>query len=101
MYRLKKIIPILLLTSLFNVLILGCGPAVIVKRPPPARTEVKPAKPFRGSVWIKGHWKWSSTAKDYVWVSGHWAKSKPDKTWVEGQWKKRPRGWVWVKGHWR
>ena len=97
MRRLKKIIPIFLFTSFFYIL--GCGPSVVVKQPPPAKTEVRPAKPYANAVWIDGHWKWSGGR--YVWVPGHWAKPKPGRTWVAGHWKKTPRGYVWVKGHWR
>ncbi len=101
MVRLKKIIPILLLSSLSYIFLIGCGPAVIVRQPPPVRTEVRPAQPFKGAIWISGHWKWSPSAREYVWVPGHWAKQKPEKTWVPGHWTRKGRGWVWVKGHWR
>lgn len=82
-----------------GIWLVGCGPTVVVKRPPPARTEVRPAKPYTNAVWVKGHWKWSGGR--YVWVSGYWLKSRPGKTWVAGHWAQRGRGWVWVKGHWR
>jgi hypothetical protein len=99
MYKLKKMIPILFLISLIYALIVGCGPTVIATKPPPYKTEVKPAKPYPNAVWMSGHWKW--TGGNYVWVPGHWVKPRAGKKWVPGHWQKRPRGWVWVKGHWR
>ena len=96
MRKLKRLIPALLLAYLF---IAGCGPAVVVKRPPPPRTEVKPHKPYTNAVWINGHWKWRGGK--HVWISGHWTKARPGKTWVNGHWKQTPKGWVHVKGHWR
>lgn len=100
----RRLIKSLIYATLMSLLIgflIGCGPTVVVKKPPPPRTEVRPEKPFAGAVWIPGHWNWSAAARDYVWVSGHWAKDRPGKRWVSGHWKKGPRGWVWVKGHWR
>lgn len=80
--------------------------------PPPARSEVRPAKPYDNAVWISGHWEWSGN--EYVWKSGQWIKpaggskkgsgnwNKPAgaKKWVSGHWKKTSKGYVWVDGHW-
>ena len=99
MRRLKSFIPIILLVVYIFTFPYGCGPTVVVKKPPPPKTEVRPAKPWSNAVWISGHWSWRGGR--YVWVSGHWAKHKLGKSWVAGHWAKRGRGWVWVKGHWR
>ena len=99
MRKTVKIWIIALLTGYFSGLFIGCGPAVVVRQPPPKKVEVKPAKPYKNAVWVSGHWKY--TGGNYVWVSGYWTKSKPGKTWVSGHWAKRRGGYVWVKGHWR
>jgi hypothetical protein len=99
MRRMRILLSIFSVACLITIHTLACAPAVVVKQPPPARTEVRPAKPWPNAVWIAGHWKWSGGR--YVWVSGRWAKAKRGKTWMAGHWARRARGWVWVKGHWR
>ena len=65
----------------------GCAARTVyvVRRPPVARVEVVPVKPYPRAVWVAGHWRWNHGR--YVWVPGRWIK--------------RPRGWVWRKGHWK
>ena len=100
MRRVSNALVLLVAISFVFVLIVRCGgPAVAVKQPPPAKTEVRPARPFPDAVWIGGHWKWN--AGRYVWVTGRWAKPQPGRRWIEGHWKKVPGGWTWIKGHWR
>lgn len=81
------------------LIICGCGPAIVMTRPPASRTEVRPVKPYANAVWIDGYWKWSGGR--YVWVLGYWTQSRPGKTWIPGYWQQKGRGWGWVKGHWR
>ena len=99
MDKVKRIIPILFLICFVILLIYGCGPAVVMTRPPAPRTETRSAKPYTNAVWIDGHWKWSGGR--YVWVSGYWTQPRPGKIWVPGHWQQNDRGWVWIKGHWR
>ena len=94
-----QMITVVLFIYFLLALIVGCGPAVVVRQPPSARIEVKPAKPYTNAVWINGHWKWNRGS--YVWIPGFWSKPKPGKKWISGHWAKRPKGWIWIKGHWR
>jgi len=79
----------------------GCAARTVyvVRRPPVARVEVVPVRPYPRAVWISGHWRWKHGR--YVWVGGYWKKARPGYVWVPGRWIKRPRGWVWRKGHWK
>ena len=78
----------------------GCSTVAYVPQAPPApKTEVRPAKPGPGHVWVNGHWNWNGHR--YVWVSGHWSKNRGGKQWVAGHWTKTPRGHVWASGHWK
>ncbi len=99
MVKPKIIIPVFLLLIFAYILILGCGPAIVMSKPPDPRIEVKSTKPHADAVWIDGHWKWSGGK--YVWISGRWEQSKPGKTWIPGHWQQKNRGWVWIEGHWR
>ena len=75
------------------------APQVIVKTPPPAKTEVKPPKPSPDHEWVPGYWKWNGT--EYAWVSGSWKLApKPDQVWVKAHYVRRPSGYVYVPGHW-
>jgi hypothetical protein len=67
--------------------------------PPAPRTEVRPAKPGPGYVWIPGHWKWAGGR--YLWLKGHWEKTRPGQAWVPGHWERKGRSWVYIPGHWR
>ncbi|RMI20791.1 MAG: hypothetical protein D6681_02060 [Calditrichaeota bacterium] len=75
------------------------GVIVVKTAPPPVKVVVRPARPFRGAVWIPGHWAWRHG--HWVWVSGRWVKPRKGYVWVPGHWAKRPRGWVWIPGHWK
>lgn len=77
----------------------GCVVAGPSMAPPSPRTEIRPASPGSGHVWISGHWKWSGGR--YVWSTGHWVKARPGRQWVAGHWVKRGNHWVWIKGRWR
>ena len=72
---------------------------IYVKTAPPARKiVVTPKCPYKGGVWVKGHWTWHHGV--YAWVDGTWVKPKKGKVWVDGHWKRTQHGWVWVEGHW-
>lgn len=47
----------------------GCVTRVALG-PPPARVEVIGVAPYRGAVWIPGHWV--RGRYDWVWVRGRW-----------------------------
>ena len=94
-----QIFLLVLLTGYLSGLMIGCGPTVVVRQPPPKKVEVKPAKPYPNAVWVQGHWAYRGGT--YVWVPGHWKKARPGRTWVAGHWARRRGGWVWVKGYWR
>ncbi len=98
---------------LFSAIEAGCSSRTYVSvPPPPARSEIRPVKPFTNAVWVSGHWEWSGN--EYVWRSGqwiqpasgnrsgsgNWKKNAAGKKWVSGHWKKTPKGYVWVDGHW-
>ncbi len=97
----KKGILLLAMAGLLALGAEGCASRAVYVRtaPPPARTEVRPARPFANALWNAGYWRWNG--RSYVWASGRWVKPKKGKTWVAGHWKKTRRGHVWVKGHWR
>jgi hypothetical protein len=66
MQRLLMSVMVLLLVAVFTLS--GCAHTANV--PPPAKTEIKPAKPSPKAVWVPGHWK--KKRGGWVWVSGHW-----------------------------
>lgn len=94
----KKIALITLITMAFFVLA-GCLVTHPTTAPPPAKKEIRSAKPGPMFVWITGHWKW--TGSNYSWTSGHWLKAPKGKVRVQGHWKKRGGNWVWISGHWK
>lgn len=47
----------------------GCVTRVALL-PPPARVEVIGVRPYRGAVWVPGHWV--RARYDWVWVHGYW-----------------------------
>ena len=53
---------------------LSLGATACVSRvalvPPPARVEVIGVAPYRGAVWVPGHW--SRARYNWVWVRGYW-----------------------------
>lgn len=89
----------LILVGFIFTMVAGCVVAGPTMAPPPAKKEVRTARPGPNYVWITGHWNWSSGR--YVWIRGHWVKNKPGKNWVPGHWTKKGRRYVWIKGHWR
>jgi len=100
MKNLNKIV----LSLIFVLMLTGaCATrTVYIKQTPPAkRSEVRSNKPDSGYIWIDGYWKWSKSAKKYVWKKGHWEKQRKKKVWVSGHWKKTPRGWTWTHGYWK
>jgi YXWGXW repeat-containing protein len=44
---------------------------VVDEAPPPPRVEVVTVVPYRGAVWMPGHWS-SHGRHRWVWVPGHW-----------------------------
>ena len=63
----KKVIGITLLT--LEVLAAGCTARVALVSPP-LRHEVITVAPYRGAVWVPGHW--NRRFGQWVWVGGHW-----------------------------
>ena len=47
----------------------GCVTRVALV-PPRARVEVIGVAPYRGAVWVPGHW--TRGRYDWVWVRGYW-----------------------------
>ena len=72
---------------------------VVPVGPPPARVEVRGARPGPYHVWIAGHWSWRG---QWVWMRGEW-RVPPHRgdVWAPGRWVHRGRGWVWKEGRWR
>lgn len=68
--------------------------------PPPAPyTEVIPAAPYSGAVWVGGYWGWSSGR--HAWVPGRWAQPRPGYRWQARRWEPAPRGgYVLRGGYW-
>ena len=68
--------------------------------PPPAPyTEVIPAAPYPGAVWIGGYWGWSSGR--HAWVPGRWAQPRPGYRWQARRWEPAARGgYVLRGGYW-
>jgi hypothetical protein len=88
--------------------IAGCAPAFgpagvefIVRRPPPARVEVRVAPPGPADVWIGGYYAWQRG--DYVWIGGRWDRPPQPmyRRWAPGHWVHARQGWYWVEGRWR
>jgi len=48
----------------------GCVTRVALG-PPPARVEVIGVAPYRGAVWVPGHWT-RARYNNWVWVRGYW-----------------------------
>ncbi|MDE1921684.1 MAG: YXWGXW repeat-containing protein [Candidatus Omnitrophica bacterium] len=44
----------------------------VVPAPPQPQVEVIGVAPYRGAVWVKGHWAWRPRFGRYVWIRGHW-----------------------------
>ncbi|MEO8249733.1 MAG: hypothetical protein ABI589_10210 [Burkholderiales bacterium] len=68
--------------------------------PPPAPyTEVIPAPPYTGAVWVGGYWGWSGGR--HQWVPGRWAQPRPGYAWRPHRWEPAARGgWVLRGGFW-
>ncbi len=68
--------------------------------PPKLKTVkvIKPARPHRHAVWVKGHWVYRNGR--YVYVEGHWIKGRPGHVYVQPHWVKTARGYYFVPGHW-
>jgi len=47
----------------------GCATRALLVAPP-ARVEVVGYAPYRGAVWIPGHW--ARSYGEWVWIRGHW-----------------------------
>jgi hypothetical protein len=57
--------------------------APFVQRPSPH--DNRPARPFKGAIWLGGHWDWVDGRS--VWVAGRW--DRPDNRahlWHHGYW---------------
>lgn len=64
----------------------------------------KPPKPAPNYVWVDGHFHWSESQQNYIWVSGHWKMKKKGFKWVPGHYEFKTVGRlkvkVWVSGKW-
>ncbi|OQX84523.1 MAG: hypothetical protein B6D63_04340 [Candidatus Latescibacteria bacterium 4484_7] len=61
------------LFAVISIFAFGCSTTTYVRpAPPPLRVEIKPARPHRKAVWIRGHWRWAGRRRGWVWVPGHW-----------------------------
>lgn len=63
----KKIIAIALLAA--SALVAGCATRVALVAPFP-RVEVIGVAPYRGAIWVPGHY--IRAHRDWVWVRGYW-----------------------------
>jgi uncharacterized lipoprotein YajG len=63
----KKIIAIALLAA--SSLAAGCATRAVLVAPAP-RVEVIGVAPYRGAVWVQGHY--IRAHRDWVWVRGYW-----------------------------
>ncbi len=78
---------------------LGC--VSLVRTPPPSHhpVDMRPGVPFRGAVWIEGHYAYRYG--NYVWMPGRYMKPPYENAiWVPGSWKNHRRGWKWEEGRW-
>lgn len=52
----------------------GCATRVafVAPLPPRARVEVIGVAPYRGAVWVPGHWVYSRYRGEWFWVRGYW-----------------------------
>lgn len=69
--------------------------------PPPAPTEaaVRPDRPSRQHVWVRGHH--IVTSGTWIWVPGHWAKPPHrGQTWMPCHTRRKSEIWVWTPGYW-
>ena len=65
--------------------------------PPPAPyTEIVPAAPYPGAVWVGGYWGWSGGR--HHWVTGRWAQPRPGYAWRPHRWEQGPRGGWYLRG---
>ncbi len=67
--------------------------------PPAPYTEVVPAPPYVGAVWVGGYWGWSGGRHN--WVPGRWAQPRPGYRWQARHWEPAARGgYVLRGGYW-
>jgi hypothetical protein len=66
--------------------------------PPPAYTEVIPAMPYPGGVWIGGYWGWSGNR--HQWVPGYWERPRPGYRYEPNRWEPDGRRWRLRIGGW-
>jgi len=68
--------------------------------PPPARHEIRPARPSVRHVWVPGYW--APRNGTVIWVSGQWQlPPAPGYVWDPAHWEEQPDGsWLFFEGHW-
>ncbi|MFQ5708581.1 MAG: YXWGXW repeat-containing protein [bacterium] len=102
MSKLRNLIVLGALSALFLIPSLSTAKTRVYIRfgPPPLKAVrvIKPPRPYRGAVWVSGHWAFRKGR--YVWVNGYYVKARPGHVYVRGHWKKTPRGYYYVPGHW-
>lgn len=70
---------------------------VYLPAPPPPKTELVPAWPGFGYVWVPGAWTWRKG--DWIWIRGRWAlPPRSGAGWVPGRWGVQDGKGVWVGG---
>jgi hypothetical protein len=92
-------IPTALVLAVLVTASFGC--VGLVNTPPPAHhpVDMRPGAPFRGAVWVEGHYTYRYG--NYVWVPGRYEKPPYENAiWIPGSWKKHHRGWKWEEGRW-
>jgi hypothetical protein len=68
--------------------------------PPPPVVEHRWAPPYRGAVWIGGHYEWRGG--QYVWVGGYYDyPPRPGARWIPAHYAHRDGRYFYRPGHWR
>jgi hypothetical protein len=74
--------------------------AEVERPPPPARVEVIPARPSRGTVWIDGEWMWHRGR--WGWLPGRWVVPPPGAVYAPWAFARGADGKLWyAPGEWR
>lgn len=69
------------------------------RAPPRLRREVKPRRPDRHHLWIRGSWDWQQN--DWAWVPGRWERPNDRRArWMKARYVRDGRAWRYEPGHW-
>ncbi len=98
----KKVLQYLLFATISAFVLASCAPsAVVVRERPvaPGYTDVRPAPPYPGAVWINEDWEYRGGRYEYV--RPHWERPpQAGHVWHGGYWENHSHGYSWHKGHW-